>query len=75
MNAATTINVAKGLRSSIIVCYYRDVRKLKRKLTFSGIDLLLTNLEAKLYENVFRADESHPIEKEEIIASLEAIKK
>ena len=75
VNAATTLNVAKGLRSSIIVCYYRDVRKLKRKLTFSGIDLLLTNLEAKLYENVFRPDESHPIEKEEIIASLEAIRK
>jgi len=75
VNAATTIHVAKGLRSSIIVCYYRDVRKLKRKLTFSGIDVLLNNLEAKLYENVFRPDESHPIEVEEIIASLETIKK
>ncbi len=75
VNAATTIKVAKALRSSIIVCYYRDVRKLKRKLTFSGIDVLLHNLEALLYENVFRPDTSHPIVKEEIIESLETIRK
>ena len=75
VNATTTLNVAKGLRSSIIVCYYRDVRRLKRKLTFSGIDLLLTNLESKLYENVFKSDDSNPIKKEEIISNLEAIKK
>jgi phosphoenolpyruvate carboxylase len=75
VNAATTIKVAKALRSSIIVCYYRDIRKLKRKLTFSGIDVLISKLEASLYENVFRPDESHPIVKEEIIESLEAIRK
>ena len=75
VNAATTIKVAKALRSSIIVCYYRDIRKLKRKLTFSGIDVLMNKLEASLYENVFRPDESHPIIKEEIIESLKAIRK
>jgi phosphoenolpyruvate carboxylase len=75
VNAATTINVASALRSSIIVCYYRDVRKLKRKLTFSGIDVLINNLEASLYENVFRPDETNPIEATEIIASLETIRK
>ena len=75
VNAATTIKVAKALRSSIIVCYYRDIRKLKRKLTFSGIDVLMNKLEASLYENVFRPDESHPIVKEEIIESIEAIRK
>ena len=75
VNAATTIKVAKALRSSIIVCYYRDIRKLKRKLTFSGIDVLMNKLESSLYENVFRPDETHPIVKEEIIESLEAIRK
>ena len=38
VNAATTIKVAEALRSAIIVCYYRDIRKLKRRLTFSGVD-------------------------------------
>jgi phosphoenolpyruvate carboxylase len=75
VNASTTIKVAEALRSSIIVCYYRDVRKLKRKLTFSGVDLLLNSLEAHLYENVFRPDVSKPITAEEIIGCLTTIRK
>ena len=74
VNAATTLNVAKALRSSIIVCYYRDVRKLKRKLTFSGVDILVNELEASLYENVFRPDEAKPITTNEIIDCLSKIK-
>ena len=74
VNAETTIKVAKALRSSIIVCYYRDVRKLKRKLTFSGVDILLSSLEAHLYENVFRPDDSKPITTSEIQDCLLTIK-
>lgn len=74
VNAETTLNVAKALRSSIIVCYYRDVRKLKRKLTFSGVDVLVNELEATLYENVFRPDEAKPIKTNEIIECLTKIK-
>ena len=74
VNGETTLNVAKALRSSIIVCYYRDVRKLKRKLTFSGVDVLINELEASLYENVFRPDEAKPITTNEIIDCLTKIK-
>ena len=74
VNGETTLNVAKALRSSIIVCYYRDVRKLKRKLTFSGVDILVNELEASLYENVFRPDEAKPITTNEIIDCLTKIK-
>lgn len=75
VNATTTLQVAKALRSSIIVCYYREVRKLKRKITFSKVDLILQALEASLYENVFKPDESKPISKKEIITALSSIKK
>ena len=75
VNAATTIKVAQALRSSIIVCYYRDVRKLKRKLTFSGIDTLISSLESSLYENVFRPDQSKPISVAEILGILTTIRK
>ena len=75
VNASTTIKVAQALRSSIIVCYYRDVRKLKRNLTFSGVDSLINSLEASLYENVFRPDQSKPITVEEIIGCLTTIRK
>ncbi|MFZ9242794.1 MAG: phosphoenolpyruvate carboxylase, partial [Sediminibacterium sp.] len=74
VNAATTINVAQLLRSSSIVSYYRDVRKLKRKLTFAGVDTILNSLETRLYENVFRPEASSPISSEEIIGSLTTIR-
>ena len=74
VNAATTIKVAQALRSSIIVCYYRDVRKLKRRLTFSGVANLLTDLEAALYENVFKPEDSTPISKKTIVDCLSNIK-
>ena len=74
VNAATTVKVAQLLRSSSIVCYYRDVRKLKRKLTFAGVDTILSSLEARLYENVFRPEDSSPISSEEIIGSLTTIR-
>ena len=74
VNATTTIKVAQALRSSIIVCYYRDVRKLKRRLTFSGVANLLTELEAALYENVFKPEDSTPISKETIVHCLKTIK-
>jgi phosphoenolpyruvate carboxylase len=74
VNAATTVKVAQLLRSSSIVCYYRDVRKLKRKLTFGGVDTILNSLEARLYENVFRPEDSNPISSEEIIGSLTTIR-
>lgn len=74
VNADTTRFVAKSLRSSIIVCYYRDIRKLKRKLTFSEVDVLINELETKLYENVFTPEQAIPITKEEILACLEKIK-
>ncbi len=74
VNAATTIKVAQLLRSSSIISYYRDVRKLKRKLTYAGVDTILNSLEERLYENVFRPEDSSPISSEEIISSLTAIR-
>jgi phosphoenolpyruvate carboxylase len=61
VDATTTLKVAESLRSAIIVCYYRDIRKLKRKLTFTEVDILVNELETQLYENVFRPKESKRI--------------
>jgi phosphoenolpyruvate carboxylase len=48
-----TLKVADRLRTSVLKCYYSDVRKLKRKLTFSGIDNIISEIEHKLYRSVF----------------------
>ena len=65
-----TLKVAEGLRSSIIKCYYLDVRRLKRRLTFKGIDTILADLEAKLYNNIFIPGERTALSKQEILQSL-----
>lgn len=74
VKAATTLKIAESLRSAIVVCYYRDIRKLKRRLTFSGVDVLVTKLEAQLYENIFRPEESRRVHQKELLAKLQEIK-
>ena len=53
-----TLNVANRLRTSILKCYYNDIRKLRRKLTFSGIEKIIIDIESKLYRSVFYSDGS-----------------
>jgi phosphoenolpyruvate carboxylase len=74
VNADTTIKVAEALHSSIIVSYYRDIRKLKRRLTFSGVDSMMQLLEEELYENIFSPDENKRISKQKILEQLVAIR-
>ncbi|TMI83185.1 MAG: phosphoenolpyruvate carboxylase [Bacteroidetes bacterium] len=69
----TTLQVADDLRSSIIKCYYLDVRKLKRRLTFEGVDVALTELEKKLYNNIFIPGNRTAITKDEILQTLNDI--
>jgi phosphoenolpyruvate carboxylase len=70
-----TKHVAEALRGGIIKCYYLDVRKLKRRLTFSGIDILLNDLENKLYKNLFIPGAKTQLTREEILNTLEEIKR
>jgi phosphoenolpyruvate carboxylase len=53
VKSETTLKVTDALRKSIIRCYYRDVRQLKRRLTFSGVENMLAALEEKLYNHLF----------------------
>ena len=45
----TTIKTALKLRSDILKNYYRDVRKLRRRLTFKNIESEISEIENKLY--------------------------
>lgn len=50
-----TLKVAERLRTTILRNYYRDVRALRRRITFSGADTLVQELEADLYNNLSSA--------------------
>ncbi len=66
----TTIKVADALRGSIIKCYYLDVRKMKRRLTFKGVDTILADLEKQLYNNIFIPGHRTDLGKQDILNSL-----
>ncbi|MFT3980317.1 MAG: phosphoenolpyruvate carboxylase [Ferruginibacter sp.] len=74
VNADTTLKVAQALRQSALKCYYLDIRKLKRRLTFKGVDTALAALEKNVYEHLFLPDQSSSISKAEILRSLQAIR-
>ncbi|MBZ4190030.1 phosphoenolpyruvate carboxylase [Niabella beijingensis] len=70
----TTLQVAGALRGAILKCYYLDVRRLRRRLTFQGIEEKLTELEQQLYDEVFVPGYESKIRTGAIIETLEAIK-
>ncbi|MEJ7673701.1 MAG: phosphoenolpyruvate carboxylase [Chitinophagaceae bacterium] len=74
VTAETTLKVADALRGGIIKCYYLDIRKLRRRLTFKGVDVILAELEKQLYSNIFIPGERTALAKNDIIASLNKIK-
>lgn len=74
VTSETTVQVAEALRSTIIKCYYLEVRKLKRRLTFEGVDILLAELENKLYKNLFIPGYKTNLSKKEILQPLLEIK-
>lgn len=70
-----TEKVAHRLRTSILKCYYVDIRKLKRKLTFVGVDTTIAMLEEKLYRSVFYSKGEVFITLEELKSELTTVKK
>jgi phosphoenolpyruvate carboxylase len=50
-----TLDVAERLRQSILRSYYRDVRRLKRRFTFDGVQEILVAVEKRLYKHVVRS--------------------
>lgn len=69
----TTIDTCKRLKESVLRCYLRDVRALKRKLTFPGVDLKLRQIELKIQSTIYRHDDNHYSRPEDLINDLQAV--
>ncbi|MGC3945958.1 MAG: phosphoenolpyruvate carboxylase [Chryseolinea sp.] len=48
-----TIRVADHLQRTVMRCYYRDIRVLKRRLTFVGVDNIISRIERAVYPVAF----------------------
>lgn len=69
-----TLKVASRLRTSLFRCYYNEIRSLKRKLTFYDVDVLVTEIELKLYDSIYCNDDTVFITLEEFKHKLNVIK-
>ena len=68
-----TLKTAQGLRSNVIRNYYRDIRKLRRRLTFKGVEDIAADIETKLYNSIFSKKEQPEISLADLTDKLEQI--
>jgi phosphoenolpyruvate carboxylase len=74
VKADTTLKVADALRGGIIKSYYLEIRRIRRRLTFDGVESILIELEKDMYNNIFIPGQRTPLSKENILNSLLRIK-
>jgi len=69
-----TLRVAKRLRRTILLNYYRDIRKLKRRLTFREVHELMAEIEKGLYDSAISKSGSIKLTLEDFKSKLHKIK-
>ncbi|WP_430934057.1 phosphoenolpyruvate carboxylase [Saccharicrinis sp. 156] len=69
----TTKEVAARLRNTVTNCYYRDVRVLKRRITFAGVHDKVVELEALLKAELGNASGKSNVDLKEFLARIDDI--
>ncbi|MBC8295423.1 MAG: phosphoenolpyruvate carboxylase, partial [Pelagibacterales bacterium] len=70
MAIGAAYNDGRKLRNDIIKNYYRDIRKLRRRLTFKNIEAIIIDLETRLYESILDYNEDPKITLNELKKKL-----
>jgi phosphoenolpyruvate carboxylase len=68
VTAKTTLKVVDTLRTTLMKCYYNELKSLQKKLTFKGVDDIIKALRERLYAAMF--EPIHYLHFEEIIQPL-----
>lgn len=68
-----TLKVARKLRSTVVRNYYREMKEIRRRITFPGTIEPLTELEGKLYQAIF-AQGKTSISQQDILLVLKGIR-
>lgn len=69
-----SIKTARRLKYSIQRNYYRDLRRLKRKITFDKVDVRIANLEDKMYQTLLYPEKGEGVRLDFLKTELEEIK-
>ena len=73
VNVDTTRRVAAKLRYSIASCYHRDIRELKRRLTFKGTYAILDDIEKQLHDEISESKPVYTLDAMALLAKLDEI--
>ncbi len=74
VTAEITLKVAEELRKAILRCYYKDMRALKRRLTFKNVEDRIAALEIKIYNSLFIPGNEANITREDILSTLTRVR-
>lgn len=74
VTADITVKVAEELRRAILRCYYKDMRALKRRLTFKNVENRIQELEEKIYDDLFTPGTENNVTKEYILNTLTEVR-
>lgn len=74
VTAEITLKVAEELRKAILRCYYKDMRALKRRLTFKNVEDKIIELEEKIYDDLFTPGTEKNVTKEYILRTLTEVR-
>ncbi len=69
-----TLKVAERLRQTILKNYHKDIRKLRRRITFQGAEELVIALENKVHDHLNLPAQEGTLTAEEISSDLQTLK-
>lgn len=69
-----TLKVAARLKETILKCYHRDLRKLRRRLTFREVDQLVIEIERNVYSAIYYPGKGYK-GATELLSDLQKIRK
>ncbi len=59
VTSETTLRVASKLKETVLKCYYRDLRLLRRRLTFQGVSKIIAIIEQKVYGMAYGKEKNY----------------
>lgn len=66
-----TLQVADRLRQILLKCYWRDIKYLKRRLTFDGVEDFIATAERKINNAIYYPDQEHYASSQELLLDLQ----
>lgn len=73
VTSSTTLAVAQRLKDTLLKNYHRDIRQLRRRLTFTGIDSLIVEIERKIYNMAYARREGYQTS-DEVLSDLNEVR-